>query len=192
MSHCGIVILAAGGSSRLGRPKQLLPWRGTTLLRHAVQTALASSARPVAVVLGSDSANMQSQLDALDVKIVLNPHWQRGIGTSIRAGVAALAQEKLDAIALLLCDQPLIESAMINRLIAEFSSSAKPICAARYAGTLGTPAIFAASLFGELSALADDQGGKAILKRHPAEIHAVDLPAAETDLDTEQDIERLN
>jgi molybdenum cofactor cytidylyltransferase len=191
MSHCGIVILAAGGSSRLGRPKQLAPWGGRTLLRRAVETALESMARPVVVVLGSDAEKMKGQIAGLDAQVVINPIWQRGIGTSIRAGAAALADEKLDALALILCDQPLIDAPMIDRLIAELFSSGKSISTAAYAGTLGTPAVFGAALFGELLALGDDQGGKAILKRHAADVHAIELPAAEVDLDTEEDLRKL-
>jgi molybdenum cofactor cytidylyltransferase len=191
---CGIVILAAGGATRMGRPKQLLQLAGVSLLRRAAETALATSCRPIVVVLGANAEQATAEISGLSVSAVVNPNWQNGIGTSIRAGVAALlaGQQRPAAVALMLCDQPLILPAAIDELVRQQATSGKPICAARYSGTLGTPAVFAAKLFDELLALGDSEGGKAVIMRHAAETEAFDIPAAATDIDTEADFRRLS
>ena len=91
-----------------------------------------------------------------------------------------------------LCDQPLVLATALDRMVESYFASAKKMAAASYASALGTPAIFAASLFDELLALGDSQGGKAILNRHPDQVHAFDLPEAEIDLDTMEDFRRLS
>jgi molybdenum cofactor cytidylyltransferase len=189
MSHCGIVILAAGGSSRLGRPKQLLELAGKTLLRRAVDTALASSCRPVFVVLGSQSDELAGPIAGMPVTILFNPDWPSGIASSIRVGIAAARRES-DAAVLMLCDQPFVTSAAIDRLVQRHEAGGKAICAAAYEGTLGTPALFDASLFGELLELSGQEGGKKIIQRHAAEVEGVDLPEAAADIDTEVDFIR--
>jgi molybdenum cofactor cytidylyltransferase len=193
MLSCGIVILAAGEARRFGSPKQLLSFEGSTLLRRCAQTAIASTCRPIFVVTGNKSDDMAKELSGLPVNIVLNPQWQSGIGSSIRAGVTAAKnwKEKLDAVCLLLCDQPLISSAAIEKLIQSFASSGKPICAASYTGTLGTPAVFKASLFDELINLTDTEGGKTVIRRHSADVHSFDLPEAAIDIDTQTDLANL-
>jgi molybdenum cofactor cytidylyltransferase len=194
MSQCGLVILAAGGASRMGRPKQLLELQGVSLIRRAVETAWATACRPIVVVLGANLAQIAPEISPLPVSIVLNPDWQRGMGTSIRAGVAAIAstQPRPASVALMLCDQPLITAAQIDELASRQALGSKLICAAHYGGTNGTPAVFSAALFDELLALRDDQGGKTIIARHAAETEAVDLPAAAIDIDTQADYEKIN
>jgi molybdenum cofactor cytidylyltransferase len=114
------LVLAAGASSRLGagRSKQLLRYQGRTLLRHSVEQALASSCRPVIVVLGADAERCQRELDGLDVHVTLNPAWAEGMGSSIRAGMTALAAAAPDAraVVITLCDQPLVTATFIDRL----------------------------------------------------------------------------
>jgi molybdenum cofactor cytidylyltransferase len=191
MSRCGIVILAAGGSSRLGRSKQLLELHGQTLLQRSAHEALATSCRPIWAVLGAGSDEISRRVASIPVEILLNRNWQSGIGTSIRVGVAAAQAARLDAVVLMLCDQPMVTGAAIERLVKARARSGKPIAAAAYGGILGTPAIFAADLFGELLHLADHEGGKAVIARHAVEVEAVDLPEAATDVDTEADFSRL-
>jgi len=192
MSH-GIVILAAGASTRLGRPKQLLNFDGKTLLRRAAETALATNCRPVSVVTRSGAEALAREISSLPVQIVVNSDWDKGIGTSIRAGVKAIAESGLrpEAVVLMLCDQPLVTATAIDKLVRRWSASGKPICAASYSGTIGTPAVFAASLFAELLNLADSEGGKAIISRHACDVETMELAEAAMDVDTETDFLRL-
>ena len=88
--NVGIVLLAAGASVRLGRPKQLLPYRGQTLLKYSIQTALDSQAQPVVVVLGANANELQNEIKESNVHVVINEHWQEGMSSSIRRGVKTI------------------------------------------------------------------------------------------------------
>jgi molybdenum cofactor cytidylyltransferase len=191
MKQCGIIILAAGGSTRMGVAKQSLGYQGSTLLHRAVETAIASVCRPVVVVLGARADELRPLVDESNATAIINLLWEQGMGTSIRAGVAAMRLTALDAAMILLCDQPLISATTLDRMVESYFASGKQIAAASYAGSLGTPAIFAASLFEELLGLADSQGGRAVIHHHPGQVHAVEMPEAETDLDTMEDFSRL-
>ncbi len=175
----------------MGVAKQSLEFRGSALLRRAVETAHASVCRPVVVVLGARADELRSLVDESKVKMVFNPQWERGMGTSIRAGVMAMLGKPVDAAMIFLCDQPLVSPTALDRMVESYFASGKKMAAASYGGALGTPAIFAASLFDELLALGDSQGGKAILNRHADQVLAFDLPEAEIDLDTPDDFKRL-
>ncbi len=189
----GLLLLAAGGSSRLGQPKQLLPYRGRTLLRHAAETALLSLCRPVVVVLGAQPDRLRSELTGLEVLIADNPAWEQGMGTSIRAGLAALGTSAPEGagVVLMLCDQPLIAPASLDALIQSHLDTGSPLVASEYGGTRGVPAFFSRALFAELRALPDAQGAKPILARHASETIALPLPAGVWDVDTAADYERL-
>jgi molybdenum cofactor cytidylyltransferase len=198
MPTCGIILLAAGASTRLGSAKQLVEFNGVPLIVHAAQTALATVCHPVIVVLGADAprfepllSNLKSEISNFEFHITTNPDWSRGMGTSIRAGMKALQPSTVDAVLILLCDQPLITATRLNQMIEAFFASGKTMSAARYAGALGTPAIFSAVHFEELQNLGDAQGGKAILHRHANQVHAFDLPEAAIDLDTSDDLQSL-
>jgi len=116
MSRCGALILAAGGSSRFGRPKQLLPFGGEPLIARITRTVLLSQAKPVGIVLGSHASLCESALAGFDVRIIHNPRWEEGMSTSIQAGVAAIGTQ-VDALVIALCDQPFVSAELIDRLI---------------------------------------------------------------------------
>jgi molybdenum cofactor cytidylyltransferase len=189
----GLIVLAAGGSSRLGHPKQLLPYRGRTLLRHAAETALLSVCRPVVVVLGAQPDRLRPELSGLDVRVVDNPGWEAGMGSSIRAGLAALETASPDGagLVLMLCDQPLVSAAALDALVQAHADTGSPFVASAYADTRGVPAFFSRALFPELRALPDAQGAKPLLARHAAETVALPLPMGVWDVDTEADYNRL-
>jgi molybdenum cofactor cytidylyltransferase len=174
----GLIILAAGGSSRLGSPKQLVQFSGESLLRRAARTALASNLRPIVVVLAE--AKFASEIEGLD--FVLNPDWRTGMGSSIRAGIAGM---QANGVVILLCDQPLITPDFLNRL----ASTKKPLAAAEYNGTIGVPAFFSARYFEELKQL--EGGAKEILLRHRDDVEALPCPEAALDIDTAADVARL-
>ena len=185
------VILAAGGSTRLGSPKQLLDFRGRSLLRHAAETALATDCRPVLVVLGSGADRLQTELAGLDVHTVENRAWELGMGTSIRCGLETLATlaPDVDGALLTLCDQPLIGTEALRSLVAACSPG--KIAAAAYDGTVGVPAVFGRAFFDELRGLPDGAGAKPVLLRQAASVVAIAMPAAATDIDTRAQYENL-
>lgn len=187
-----IVILAAGGSSRMGRPKPLLPIGGEPMLRRVVTRALDSSARPVLVVLGSSEDDVRPALDGLDCEIVSNPRWRDGQGTSVAVGVRRLRSSwpSIDAALFLLGDQPLVSTATIEAFLRARGEGAR-LAASERDGRLEAPALFSSDFFDELEGLSGDAGARAILRSHRAEAVAISLPAGEgTDIDTPEDYAR--
>jgi molybdenum cofactor cytidylyltransferase len=196
MRRVGIIILAAGSSSRLGRPKQLLEFQGHSLIRRAAETALASVCRPVIVVLGAYAESVQAQMKNIPVTLIHNPHWELGMGSSIKAGLEAMTvcetthNLQIDAALLMLTDQPFISSGVLNEL-AESYSRHGGIVAAAYNNTLGVPAVFGKDFNQELISLPPTHGAKCLIERHPEKVHAVDFPEGAIDIDTADDYEQL-
>ena len=191
MSNIAAIILAAGASERMGEPKQLLPFQGRSLLRHAALTALASRCRSVFIVLGAQAERLAEEVNDLAVQIVENPAWADGMGTSIRAGIAALSVENTDGALLMLCDQPLITAATLDELVTLYEQAQPSAVASAYAGALGVPALFSRALFPELLALPGQAGAKQVLLRHQAHVKAVAVAAGQLDVDTPADYARL-
>lgn len=192
MSRVAIVILAAGGSSRMGSPKQLLAWQGKSLLVHACQAAIDAQCGPVVVVLGAEATRMRRHIGQMPVKAVTNPKWSAGMGTSIRLGVSSITSAlPVDAAILSVCDQPYVTAAVYQTLVKAHRVSHMPIVASKYADGIGVPALFSATLLPQLMALNDDEGGKKILESHADEVLAVPFPLGATDIDTPDDYERL-
>jgi CTP:molybdopterin cytidylyltransferase MocA len=188
----GVVLLAAGASTRLGSPKQLLALDGQPLLARAAAAALASPAWPVVVVLGAHAERIRPTLARLPVLIAENPAWSEGMAASIRTGIATLQQfsRHLDGALLALCDQPAFSAATVERLLAARAASGRSIVAARYSGRLGAPALFLREHFAALAALTGEEGARALLHADPERVAAVDLPELAMDLDTPDDVAR--
>jgi molybdenum cofactor cytidylyltransferase len=190
--HTDIVILAAGASTRLGRPKQLLTWQGKTLLQHAVQTALTITTQPV-VVTGCNADQLAAGLNHTQVHIVFNPDWELGIASSIRYGLQALLDRTPapDQVIFMVCDQPFVSAELLLDLINERQKSQRSIVASSYAGTLGIPALFDKSMFPQLLDLQGDMGAKKLIQGHPDEVAFVEFPQGNIDIDTELEYEKL-
>lgn len=189
----GAVILAAGSSSRMGRPKQLLRFGGESLLRRAALAALGAWCDPVVVVTGAHAAQARGELRGLNVREVENLGWESGMSSSVRAGVGALLETHADAgaVVLMLCDQPLVTAEVIAALVAAHRATGRAVVASRYAESFGVPALFARPLFGELSRLEGGAGAKQVIGRHAPSAHFVPFPGGEVDVDTPEDFSRL-
>jgi molybdenum cofactor cytidylyltransferase len=187
----GAVVLAAGSSSRMGTPKQLLQFRGETLLRLAARAALGAGCRPVVVVTGAHAVRMREELRGLDVLEVVNALWETGMASSVRAGVSALMESDASAVVLTLCDQPHVTSETIAALINEHQATGRPVVASGYGGGFGVPALFGRALFTELIQLEGQAGAKQVIKRHARGARFVSFPGGETDVDTPDDFARL-
>lgn len=189
----GLVILAAGESRRLGEPKQLLSFQGQTLLRRIAEVGLASGCRPVVVVLGAYSQHLQSELDALPIRIVRNPNWSMGMSTSIEVGVTAMEEEvnPVTATVLALCDQPLLDAATIDLLVQTHQETQKPIVVSAYNNTWGTPALFDRMFWPELKNLMGQRGAQKVALRHPNQVEAVPFEDGIYDIDTHDDYNAL-
>jgi molybdenum cofactor cytidylyltransferase len=193
-----LLLLAAGGSTRMGRPKQLLEYRGRPLLRHSVEQALGSLCRPIIVVLGADADACRAAIQDLPMEIVINEGWAAGMGSSIRVGMsavnaAAAANEAaaVDAVVIALCDQPLISSAFLDSLVRAHIERAAAMVAASYDNRPGVPALFARSLFPKLAALDGQAGAKALLQAAAGDLLTIPAPQAAVDVDTPDDYARL-
>jgi len=192
MSCLGAILLAAGGSSRMGSPKQLLQVSGETLLRRAARAALDAGADPVIVVLGHAAEACRESVEDLPVRPVVNEEWREGQGSSLRCGVAALLANKPDcpAVLVLLTDQVQVTAEVIRRLSVAFHKRGKGIAVSRYGEVLGPPAIFHARYFPQLAALQGDRGARSIIAEAAEEVAVVDFPEGAIDLDTPADFQR--
>jgi len=190
----GLLLLAAGSSSRLARPKQLLPYQGKTLLRHAAEVAAASPCRPLVLVTGALHDELLPEIEGLPFHVVRNDNWADGMGGSIAAGLAELetAAEgpKVDAVVVILCDQPLLNEDVIGQLIVQFQATGQPVVASAYAGIQGVPALFGRAVFPQLLDLRGANGARELLQQY-AHLPAIDFPGGATDVDTAAQYEAL-
>jgi molybdenum cofactor cytidylyltransferase len=192
-TNIGIIILAAGASSRLGRPKQLLPYNNKTLLQHTLQTAQASIAQPVVIVLGADAEKVQNEITGNNVYKVMNAEWKEGMASSIRCGLKALAEVSpaAEGVILMVCDQPFVTASILNDLIAAHQKTGKPVVACGYKDTFGPPVFFHNSLFSELLELKGDIGARGVVRQHVDAVEVIPFPDGTFDVDTEADYERI-
>lgn len=186
-----IVILAAGRSARLGRPKQLLSVDGISLLRRSVYTAVASGMGPVYVTIGSNAEPVLADLEGMPATAVMNHDWKEGMASSIRAGLKRVLQDDptADGVLLMVCDQPAVDANTLKRLAVLQREADTPVAASSFAGTTGPPALFHRALFDELMGLSGDTGAKRLIKRHSKEAAFLECPEGERDIDTEADYE---
>lgn len=189
----GGLLLAAGGSSRFGEPKQLLQFHSQTLIRRATETLVASSCNPVVVVLGAEINRSTRELAGLPIYTVINEDWKTGMGSSITTGLKELLKinSNLAAVIIILCDQPHVTSDKIDLFTNEFRKSGATIIAAEYGGTVGVPALFSSTLFDELFRLRGDKGARDLIRRRSDDVMRIKLEAAAFDLDTIEDVTRM-
>jgi molybdenum cofactor cytidylyltransferase len=186
------VLLAAGGSRRMGQTKQLLPIDGQPMVRRVAQTVCEAGLAQVVAVVGAEGERVARALADLGLEIVHNQAWERGMSTSVRAGIEALRPE-IEAALLVLADQPALTADALGALVEAYRASRAPIVAPYYRGRRGNPVLFARSLFAELRQVEGDQGGRAILVRYEQDVARVDVDDAAIllDVDTRQEYEDL-
>lgn len=193
MSKLAVLILAAGNSSRMGSPKQLLKWKNTTLLQHSINSVKAINDINI-LVLGANFEKIEPSIISDDIIILQNKHWQKGLGNSIAAGVQYVKKSlpNVDNILIVLGDQPLINSDYLKKMIGIHKlNREKLICTMYEKGRLGVPAIFNNSFFEELMQLNDDKGAKNILQKYSDRMLSVHGENLISDIDTIDDYELL-
>lgn len=190
--HTGIVVLAAGASSRLGSPKQLLTYAGSTLLQHAIDTALASNAPHVIVVLGANAKIIKEEVKDATAEIVLNDAWEEGMASSIRYGLQMLVEKnpQTEAVVFMVADQPFVTTDLLNNLLDLHRKEQHSIVASKYETTFGTPVLFGKAFFNELLQLKGDFGAKSLVRKYINEAAFVSFPKGEIDIDTMDDYEK--
>jgi molybdenum cofactor cytidylyltransferase len=180
------VILAAGASERLGQPKQLLRYRGETLIHRAARLAHEAALAPLHVVVGYRGGAVGGALGELGdaVAVVPNPDWSQGMGGSLARGIASLPATA-EAALVLVTDQPHLSAALLGAILTTYRAGEASLVACRYAGgTVGVPALFARRHFRELTGLSGDRGARALFARHADTLATVSFPAGDTDVDT--------
>lgn len=193
METTGLILLAAGASSRLGQPKQLLEYKGQTFIKREIETSIAVIQSPVIVVLGSNAHLLQNEISASKVHVVNNQDWKEGMASSIRCGLHTLLKfsRDIDNVVLMVCDQPFVSAVLIKDLIAERKHTVKGIIASAYKDTLGTPVLFNKKYFGQLLDLNGAEGAKKLISKYPEDVSAVSFPMGFVDIDTVEEYEQL-
>lgn len=189
----GVLILAAGNSSRLGEPKQLLLFNNKTLIRNVVDAALNTIPAPVTIVTGAYSDQISQELTAVLVNVIHNPLWEEGMASSIRLGVSHLLSHTASLTGIIVCvsDQPFINAALFQSIIDKANAAPHKIVASQYENILGTPVLFAQKHFEALLALKGAEGAKKILHQFPEDVVSVPFPMGGIDIDTQENYQKL-
>lgn len=193
ITETGIILLAAGASSRMGQSKQLLPVHGEPLLLKTVKTAIASGVERIIVVLGDNEAEHRKIISGLAIQIEVNKEWEKGMGSSIKRGLTLLSlDDQLKGVIIMVCDQPLITAEHIRHLVERYTQNHMPIVASGYGQTAGVPVFFSTRFFKELSHLPDHQGAKNLILENREYVSVLDFPDGQIDLDTMEDYNNFN
>lgn len=193
-SRIAILILAAGSSSRMGKIKQLLPWKDSTLLESVIRNAKLSKAGEVLVILGANAGIIKESIHKTnEVSIIENTMWRQGIGSSISCGINYLSDylQEVTAVLILLADQVLINTEYLNRMIEEYNPGKKDLIATKYPDKTGVPALFGEIYFQELAKLDKDHGAHFLLKKLSDKIYTLDTFGKTFDIDTKEDYDSL-
>jgi molybdenum cofactor cytidylyltransferase len=196
MSHVPVaaVILAAGASRRPGRPKQLIPYQGETLLARAIRFAKDAGFHPVVAVLGAERDAIRAAIPPGSAVFIDNDAWQEGIASSMRAGLRAIAEHTPQPAGVLMmpCDQPRLTADHLRMLLGAFRAENGPfIVASLYSGVRGVPALFPAAMFPQLNSLSGDTGARKLLLDPPVPVLEVAFPGGEVDIDSPDDLAHL-
>ncbi|HUQ66097.1 MAG TPA: nucleotidyltransferase family protein [Flavitalea sp.] len=191
--HYNIIILAAGASTRLGKPKQLLEHNGHNLIQHAIDEALDTEAQKVIGVLGAGADNIIKNINRKQAHILYNEKWEEGMASSVRSAIEYTQESNhsIDAAILMVCDQPYVTSALLMNLVREHVETGKSIVASQYKDTLGTPVFFHKTYFGDLLKLKGDTGAKKIIMDNREEVRQIIFPLGDIDIDSMADYKML-
>ncbi len=184
--------MAAGGSSRMGQPKQLLAWQDSTLIETVVTTALELANTDVHVVLGAHNDLITEHLKSYQVELYYNPSWAEGLGNSISFGVSQIQAQDYTAVLILLADQPFISSFDLKKLIDHYKGTNKKIIGTSYPqGKVGVPALFDNYYFDQLIKLKGDKGASKLIHKHLEDVETIELNQGIIDIDTVEDYNKF-
>lgn len=187
------VILAAGSSSRMGKPKQFLKIDNETLIQKAANTAMDAGAGETIIVAGLDHDLIKTELHRSTIQVIVNPHSELGMGNSLKFGVDFVMKSysNYEATVVMVCDQPLVTSSHLEKIITEHKNTKSPIVASFYSERNGVPVLFHRSMYERLLTIKDQQGAKYIIEQNPTLVKSVDFPEGAIDLDTPEDYENF-
>jgi molybdenum cofactor cytidylyltransferase len=186
------IVLAAGDSTRMGEPKQLLPLGGKPMVWHAASAACAAGLAQVVVVIGARASAVQQALEDLPVEFIRNETWSAGMSTSLQAGLRALRPE-ITAVLVVLADQPTLSPGLLQALVERYEETGAPVVAPFYKGQRGNPVLFDRAVFPELLAVKGDQGGRSLFARYREKLERfeTDDEGVLLDVDTRQDYDKV-
>jgi molybdenum cofactor cytidylyltransferase len=189
----GGLLLAAGGSIRLGQPKQLIEFEGSTLLRRAAETLAAAACETKVVVLGAEADECLGELRGLDLDTCVNSNWNKGMSGSIKAGLHRILdiEPAISAIIITLCDQPYVTADIVDHFIAEYRRIRPPVVAAEYNNVCGVPALFSSEMFDDLLQLEGDKGAQSVIRKAGPNVIHISVPEAAFDIDSSEDLLKL-
>ncbi len=189
----GIIILAAGNSSRLGEPKQLLRYENKTLICRIAEAAANVADVTLVVVTGSDAGQITTELGSVTYSPAHNPDWPTGMASSVRSGLLKLlsVNPEVESVILAVSDQPFVTTTLFEMLISRAKEADSGIAASAYADTLGTPVLFKKKYFDALLSLTGAEGAKKLLKKFENDVSSVPFPYGAIDIDTKQDYQKL-
>lgn len=191
MQKTAILILAAGSASRMGKIKQLLPYKNTTLLEWTIKQAQKSVVENVFCVLGANKETIEKELTTNAVETIYNPNYQNGLSSSIVIGIDFLQKHNFDYALIMLADQPHITFQYLNRLVKASKNNPSKIIASNYQGSVGVPAVFPKDYFNNLLNLQGDKGAKNFLLQHNSNVLKINSHQNLLDIDTPEDYQHL-
>lgn len=185
--NTAIIILAAGASSRMGAPKQLLLVDGKTLIKRICDTAMDTPCHPIVAVLGANRNLIRQETERMPITVIDNPQWENGMSSSIKMGLAGayMTEKAIEAAIFLTVDMPYVSAELINKMIEKAESDEKiEIVACKYNSQMGIPVLFKRSLFTDLLELTGDEGAKKVVIKNKDKTAFIDFPEGKLDLDT--------
>jgi molybdenum cofactor cytidylyltransferase len=193
-ASCGVILLAAGSSSRLGHAKQLLPYGDRTLLQHSLDEALQAAFSSIVVVLGANADVIAAHLQGQPVHSVINHNWNSGMASSVRTGLVELLriEPQTTSAIFMVCDQPFVSASLLTAIHAIAQKNGNGIIACSYSDTIGTPVLFNKKYFSELLALDGQAGARRVVMKHMDDVASVAFPMGHIDIDTIADYNALS
>jgi molybdenum cofactor cytidylyltransferase len=185
----GIVILAAGASTRMGAPKQILPVFGTTMIKHLVNETFETKCDPITIVVGANKDKVVPELKNMPIAIIDNPAWATGMGSSIKMGLVGtyMVAKDIDALIFMTTDMPYVNTDLLDKLVKKaIANPNKNMVACKYSNTLGIPVLFKKPRFEDILDLKPAEGAKYLLKKYRDEVVYVDFELGKIDLDTKE------
>lgn len=189
----GVMILAAGEATRMGKAKMLLPFKKTTILAHLIEEITLVEPNIIQLVTGYYHDLIQAQISTDKVDIIQNPQYSLGMSSSIQVGLTAMikACPDLDFLVIVVSDQPYLNQSILLRLLTKQQQTAKGIIASSYNGIKGTPVLLSSAYFSHLYNLTGDKGARVILQQFPDDIATIEFENGALDIDTPEDYELL-
>ena len=191
--NIAVVVLAAGGSTRLGRPKQLVEFKGKTLLKHTMDEVVRVGFQTKILVLGARQEEIMGKIDSSGFKVVINTYWEQGMASSIKVGLeAAMAEEEgLDHVLFLVSDQPFLERTNLIKLVHTQLTQHSKGTYSKYGDNIGVPAIFSKEAFPLLFELVGDEGAKKLTRLEDFNYCTETFKKGGFDVDTVEDVQQL-